>query len=421
MADPKKDIKKIPTMSSRAYNTPEPRSTPPAKPKAPRQKPKFVATPGTGFKDNSGTNNQPKTVTSGDRAKEALKKAVKTSVGISPFTAMDTIDPPKKQKKQGFKTSYPLAQSISLDKKDTVSYEMRPGKTTMENIGTKADGTPNMVPSTTYTKKIISNKDYANRMSGGVGRAKTGQKAVGTPVKAMDTVDPTTGQVLPTGMGQGPTNVGNANTAQTLQSQADAEAVKANRAGKPATTADVITQTPMTMQGNFKNSSISTAARMFGNVPNPIPSPSQFNKGFESLPQTVQDQIDPAGKSDKAPTARKVDPDVKAAKKEIRKGGNVTGGSNVLDNFGHEHGYQSDKAKELDNSRLVSRKKRQDNRSEYKHHKIDVKQFGGLVGQTSSEAKKYAKNQNKKDRQEMRSNNRAERKRTKENRKESRR
>lgn len=147
----------------------------------PKKSPKFVATPGTGFKDNSGTNNQPKTVTSGDRAKEALKKAVKTSVGISPFTAMDSVDP-------------------------------------------------------------------------------------------------TTGQVLPTGMGQGPTNVGNANTAQTLQAQADAQAVKANRAGKPATTADVITQTPMTMQGNFKNSSISAAARMFGNVSNPVPSPSQ-NKG----------------------------------------------------------------------------------------------------------------------------------------------
>tara|TARA_R110000765_G_scaffold324306_1_gene415935 strand:+ start:101 stop:1039 length:939 start_codon:yes stop_codon:yes gene_type:complete len=35
---------------------------------------KNFATPGTGFKDNSGTNNQPKTVTSGDRAKNALKK-----------------------------------------------------------------------------------------------------------------------------------------------------------------------------------------------------------------------------------------------------------------------------------------------------------------------------------------------------------
>ena len=34
-----------------------------------------------------------------------------------------------------------------------------------------------------------------------------------------ETVDPTTGQVLPTGMGQGPINVGNANTAQTLQAQ----------------------------------------------------------------------------------------------------------------------------------------------------------------------------------------------------------
>ena len=35
------------------------------------------ATPGTGFEDNSGTNNQPDRVTSGDRAKKAVKKAVK--------------------------------------------------------------------------------------------------------------------------------------------------------------------------------------------------------------------------------------------------------------------------------------------------------------------------------------------------------
>ena len=50
---------------------------------------KNFATPGTGFKDNSGTNNQPKTVTSGDRAKEALKKALKTSGAggaVSAFT-----------------------------------------------------------------------------------------------------------------------------------------------------------------------------------------------------------------------------------------------------------------------------------------------------------------------------------------------
>lgn len=50
---------------------------------------KNFATPGTGFKDNSGTNNQPKTITSGDRAKEALKKALKTSGAggaVSAFT-----------------------------------------------------------------------------------------------------------------------------------------------------------------------------------------------------------------------------------------------------------------------------------------------------------------------------------------------
>jgi len=98
----------------------------------------------------------------------------------SPFNI--DIDPPKKAKmaysqKRGkltpAKSAYPLAQSISLDKKDTVSYEMRPGKTTMENIGTKADGTPNMVPSTTYTKNKISNKDYANRIGDKVDRVKT--------------------------------------------------------------------------------------------------------------------------------------------------------------------------------------------------------------------------------------------------------
>ena len=98
----------------------------------------------------------------------------------SPFN-LDT-DPPKKpkmaynQKMEKLipaKSAYPLAQSISLDKKDTISYEMRPGKTTMENIGTNADGTPNMVPSTTYTKNRISNKEYANRMGNRVDRAKT--------------------------------------------------------------------------------------------------------------------------------------------------------------------------------------------------------------------------------------------------------
>ena len=87
-------------------------------------------------------------------------------------------DPPKKkmaysQKMTPIKPAYSLAQSISLDKKDTVSYELRPGKTTMEQFGTNADGSPNMIPSTTYSKNRISNKDYANRMGNRVDRAKT--------------------------------------------------------------------------------------------------------------------------------------------------------------------------------------------------------------------------------------------------------
>ncbi len=101
----------------------------------------------------------------------------------------------KKQKKQGLKDSkrslgYPLAQSISLDKKDTISYEMIPGKTTMENIGTKADGTPNMVPSTSYSKRVISNKDYANRMGDRVDRFKSPSKFINPQI------DPATGQML---------------------------------------------------------------------------------------------------------------------------------------------------------------------------------------------------------------------------------
>lgn len=255
MADPKKDIKKIPTMSSKAYNTPEPKSPPPAKPKAPRQKPKFVATPGTGFKDNSGTNNQPKTVTSGDRAKEALKKAIKTSVGISPFTAKTKkevvyqADASKSNysDKYGTQTSYKNTEKDSSGKvKSTASADLTTGK-------------GNILPEF----ELAVTKMY------------------GSPVR-MDTVDPTTGQVLPTGMGQGPVNVDNANTAQTLQSQADAAAVKANRAGTPDRSASGAIQTPITMQGNFKNSSIHAAARMFGNVPNPVPPPVNFNAGLKN-------------------------------------------------------------------------------------------------------------------------------------------
>lgn len=92
----------------------------------------------------------------------------------------------KMEKLKPAKSAYPLAQSISLDKKDTVSYELRPGKTTMENIGTNSDGTPNIVPSTTYTKKVISNKDYANRMKKPVARnvMKQGFKTSKTKIKS---------------------------------------------------------------------------------------------------------------------------------------------------------------------------------------------------------------------------------------------
>ncbi len=48
-----------------------------------------------------------------------------------------------------------------------------------------------------------------------------------------------------------------------------------NRAGRSSVSG--MTKNPMTMKGNFKNSSMETAARMFGNMPNPVPSPQQFN------------------------------------------------------------------------------------------------------------------------------------------------
>ena len=351
----------------------------------------------------------------------------------------------------------------------------------------------------------------------------------------------TTGNVIPGGVGdQGPNNSFNDEVSNN-----DPQSNAQNTAKTMLNTEINNLKTPsvsgITYKGNFKNSSIDTATRMFGNVLNPVPPPTNFNGGIkdqfpkptektmeadktkvpnfkpgptstvnpnskypggvgplkEAIGKTAasimnvvtlgQDErlnagnyqkslnrvnakgrgvsndkvIDPdkikkatEGKSDKAvakfiqsegvkptakkstltftpkaPSARKIDPDVKAAKKEIRKGGNVSGGGNVLDDFGHKYGYQSDKAKELDNSRLVSRKKRQDNRSEYRSNKIDVKKFAEETaatpkqygGGTYKEGKKKARQLNKEDRQEIRSKNRAERKRTKENRKESRR
>lgn len=114
-------------------------------------------------------------------------------------------------------------------------------------------------------------------------------KMHGSPAK-MSTVDPTTGQVLPQDLGTGPVNVANANTAQTLQKQADAEAVKQNRAGAPDRSAGAVSQSPMTMKDNFKNNSMAHAARMFGNVSNPVPSPSQFNEGLRKA--SAQGKLD---------------------------------------------------------------------------------------------------------------------------------
>jgi len=66
----------------------------------------------------------------------------------------------------------------------------------------------------------------------------------------------------------------------------------------------------------------------------------------------------------------KSDPDIKAAKKKIRKGANVLGGSNIVDDFGHKHGYNSDEYNELANSRLVQRKERKTVR---KFNKSEIK------------------------------------------------
>jgi hypothetical protein len=64
---------------------------------------------------------------------------------------------------------------------------------------------------------------------------------------------------------------------------------------------------------------------------------------------------------------------VKAAKKEIRKGGNVLGGGNVVDAFGSKHGYGSLTSDRLEGSRLVQRKKAKYWREAYKDEVKDLK------------------------------------------------
>jgi len=97
-------------------------------------------------------------------------------------------------------------------------------------------------------------------------------------------VQPDTGKVIPDANGMGPTNATNlvtATTAKDLQKKADQTAINENRAGTPPSGASNIAQNPITYKGNFKNKSIDAATRMFGNVPNPVPPPTNFNAGLK--------------------------------------------------------------------------------------------------------------------------------------------
>lgn len=81
----------------------------------------------------------------------------------------------------------------------------------------------------------------------------------------------------------------------------------------------------------------------------------------------------------------KKDPDVKAAKKEIRKNGSFT---QVVDDFGHKHGYESDKAGELYNSRLVVRENAKSTR---KIAKSRLKSFRGKESRKGFKSDEFVK------------------------------
>lgn len=91
---------------------------------------------------------------------------------------------------------------------------------------------------------------------------------------------------------------------------------------------------------------------------------------------------------------------IKEAKKEIRKGGSVSGGSNVVDRFGSVHGYQSDATNELKNSRLVQRKNIQDHKKDYKYVKSTYgskKDFEGTpkFGEWGDESEMFTRKESK--------------------------
>ena len=140
--------------------------TPNPEPMIPGQDPNQSITPGqqSPFNQNGGPGDPPK----GEKKTEAVKKKTSYSSNGLPDT-----DPPKREKKMEAvmkKPSYSLMQSIRGT--DTTSYEMVPGKTTMTEYGTKADGTPNMIPTTSHTKREISNEEYRRRMKGSPAKKK---------------------------------------------------------------------------------------------------------------------------------------------------------------------------------------------------------------------------------------------------------
>tara|TARA_R110002051_G_scaffold313294_1_gene389274 strand:- start:961 stop:1419 length:459 start_codon:yes stop_codon:yes gene_type:complete len=92
--------------------------------------------------------------------------------------------------------------------------------------------------------------------------------------------------------------------------------------------------------------------------------------------QRMQNMVDKVDGNDKK--------EIKAAKKEIRKGKKSTGASvraQVQDEFGRDHGYHSDASKKLNASKLVQRKyaqeRRQTDRSQPSAQKGAAKDWEG--------------------------------------------
>jgi len=95
---------------------------------------------------------------------------------------------------------------------------------------------------------------------------------------------------------------------------------------------------------------------------------------------------------------RKKDTDVSEAKKKIRKGAER---KYVQDSFGYEHGFDSDKAKELDSSRLVQRKyakESKDMKNQPSFKKKAYKDFEGTSkwGKYGDSSEKFSKKESKK-------------------------